>query len=102
MVGFASGSSRRLSKLAHFLRCDPLDTVLSPRASHGGPGLSLQRAADGLRRPTDACAVIPARRHSNRGSMRAIEVGAAALIVAFGILLLAGYMASEQLWMFTG
>jgi nickel/cobalt exporter len=34
--------------------------------------------------------------------MRAIEVGAAALIVAFGILLLAGYMASEQLWMFTG
>ena len=33
---------------------------------------------------------------------RAIEVGAAALIVAFGILLLAGYMASEQLWMFTG
>jgi nickel/cobalt exporter len=35
-------------------------------------------------------------------TMRAIEVGAAALIVAFGILLLAGYMASEQLWMFTG
>ena len=34
-------------------------------------------------------------------AMRAIEVGAAALIVAFGILLLAGYMASEQLWMFT-
>jgi nickel/cobalt exporter len=34
--------------------------------------------------------------------MRAIEVGCAALIVAFGILLLAGYMASEQLWMFTG
>jgi nickel/cobalt exporter len=34
--------------------------------------------------------------------MRAIEVGAAALIVTFGILLLAGYMASEQLWMFTG
>jgi nickel/cobalt exporter len=33
--------------------------------------------------------------------MRAIEVGCAALIVAFGILLLAGYMASEQLWMFT-
>ena len=24
------------------------------------------------------------------------------LIVAFGILLLAGYMASEQLWIFTG
>ncbi len=35
-------------------------------------------------------------------AMRAIEAGAAALIVAFGILLLAGYMASEQLWMFTG
>jgi nickel/cobalt exporter len=35
-------------------------------------------------------------------AMRAIEVGAAALIVAFGILLLVGYMASEQLWMFTG
>jgi nickel/cobalt exporter len=34
--------------------------------------------------------------------MRAIEVGAAGLIVAFGALLLAGYMASEQLWMFTG
>jgi nickel/cobalt transporter (NicO) family protein len=34
--------------------------------------------------------------------MRAIEVGAAALIAAFGALLLAGYMASEQLWMFTG
>jgi nickel/cobalt transporter (NicO) family protein len=35
-------------------------------------------------------------------AMRAIEVSAAALIVAFGLLLLAGYMASEQLWMFTG
>jgi nickel/cobalt exporter len=35
-------------------------------------------------------------------TMRAIEVGAAALIVVFGVLLLAGYMASEQLWMFTG
>ncbi len=35
-------------------------------------------------------------------AMRAIEVGAAALIVAFGILLLSGYIASEQLWMFTG
>jgi nickel/cobalt transporter (NicO) family protein len=34
--------------------------------------------------------------------MRGIEVGAAGLIVAFGALLLAGYMASEQLWMFTG
>ncbi|WP_245286387.1 nickel/cobalt transporter [Bradyrhizobium sp. ARR65] len=35
-------------------------------------------------------------------AMRAVEVGAAALIVGFGALLLAGYMASEQLWMFTG
>ncbi|RZN23227.1 nickel transporter, partial [Bradyrhizobium sp. Leo121] len=35
-------------------------------------------------------------------AMRAIEVGAAALIVVLGALLLAGYMASEQLWMFTG
>jgi len=35
-------------------------------------------------------------------TMRAIEVGSAALIVAFGMLLLAGYMASERLWMFTG
>ena len=34
--------------------------------------------------------------------MRVIEVGASALITAFGGLLLAGYMASEQLWMFTG
>jgi nickel/cobalt exporter len=34
--------------------------------------------------------------------MRGIEVGASLLIVAFGALLLAGYMASEQLWMFTG
>ncbi|WP_213773666.1 nickel/cobalt transporter [Bradyrhizobium sp. dw_78] len=35
-------------------------------------------------------------------AMRAIEVCASVLIVAFGALLLAGYMASEQLWMFTG
>jgi nickel/cobalt exporter len=35
-------------------------------------------------------------------TMRAIEVGAAMLIVAFGILLLTGYIASEQLWTFTG
>jgi nickel/cobalt exporter len=43
-----------------------------------------------------------ARRHVGKKAMRAIEAGAAALIVAFGILLLAGYMASEQLRMFTG
>jgi nickel/cobalt exporter len=35
-------------------------------------------------------------------AMRGIEVGASVLIIAFGTLLLAGYMASEQLWMFTG
>lgn len=35
-------------------------------------------------------------------AMRGIEVGASVLIIAFGALLLAGYMASEQLWMFTG
>jgi nickel/cobalt exporter len=35
-------------------------------------------------------------------AMRAIEVGASTLMIAFGALLLAGYMASEQLWMFTG
>ena len=35
-------------------------------------------------------------------AMQVMEVGASALIVAFGSLLLAGYLASEQLWMFTG
>jgi nickel/cobalt exporter len=35
-------------------------------------------------------------------AMRTVEVGASVLIVAFGALLLAGYLASEQLWMFTG
>jgi nickel/cobalt exporter len=34
-------------------------------------------------------------------AIRAIEVGASAAIVVFGALLLAGYMATEQLWMFT-
>jgi nickel/cobalt transporter (NicO) family protein len=45
-----------------------------------------------------------ANAHAGLGllAMRAIEVGASVLIVAFGALLLAGYMASEQLWMFTG
>ena len=33
--------------------------------------------------------------------MRGIEVGASVLIIAFGALLLTGYLASEQLWMFT-
>ena len=31
-----------------------------------------------------------------------LEVGASTLIIAFGGLLLTGYLASEQLWMFTG
>jgi nickel/cobalt exporter len=35
-------------------------------------------------------------------TIRAIEVGASVAIVVFGALLLAGYMATEQLWMFTG
>jgi nickel/cobalt exporter len=35
-------------------------------------------------------------------AMRVVEVGASGLIAAFGALLLAGYLASEQLWMFTG
>jgi nickel/cobalt exporter len=35
-------------------------------------------------------------------AMHMIEVGAAAFIVAFGVLLLTGYIASEQIWMFTG
>jgi len=35
-------------------------------------------------------------------AMRAMEVGASGLIVLFGALLLAGYMASERLWMLTG
>ncbi|WP_368367077.1 nickel/cobalt transporter [Bradyrhizobium commune] len=33
-------------------------------------------------------------------AIRALEVGASVAIVAFGALLLAGYMATEQLWMF--
>jgi nickel/cobalt exporter len=49
-----------------------------------------------------ASRVAKARAGFGMLTMRAIEVGAAALIVAFGTLLLAGYMASEQLWMFTG
>ena len=49
-----------------------------------------------------ASRVASARAGLGMLAMRAIEVGAAALIVAFGALLLAGYMASEQLWMFTG
>jgi len=42
--------------------------------------------------------------HDDRGmlAMRWIEVSASVLIVAFAALLLAGYMASERLWMFTG
>jgi nickel/cobalt transporter (NicO) family protein len=49
-----------------------------------------------------ASRVAKARAGFGMLTMRAIEVGAAAFIVAFGTLLLAGYMASEQLWMFTG
>ncbi|WP_349626957.1 nickel/cobalt transporter [Rhodopseudomonas palustris] len=35
-------------------------------------------------------------------TLRAIEVAASAVIVVFGLLLLTGYMATEQLWMFAG
>jgi nickel/cobalt exporter len=49
-----------------------------------------------------ASRVAKARAGFGMLTMRGIEVGAAALIVVFGTLLLAGYMASEQLWMFTG
>jgi nickel/cobalt transporter (NicO) family protein len=49
-----------------------------------------------------ASRVVGARAGLGMLAMRGIEVGAASLIVAFGVLLLAGYMASEQLWMFTG
>ena len=51
---------------------------------------------------TIASRIAKARSGLGMLMMRAIEVGAAVLIVAFGALLLAGYMASEQLWMFTG
>jgi nickel/cobalt exporter len=49
-----------------------------------------------------AIRIAKARSRFGMLMMRAIEVGAAGLIVAFGVLLLVGYMASEQLWMFTG
>ncbi|MFK4728018.1 hypothetical protein [Bradyrhizobium niftali] len=34
-------------------------------------------------------------------AIRAVEVAASVAIVAFGVLLLAGYMATEQFWMFS-
>lgn len=49
---------------------------------------------------TVASRIAKARSGFGMLMMRAIEVGAAALIVAFGVLLLVGYLASEQLWMF--
>lgn len=59
-----------------------------------------------------ATATVGARRAASRIAksqagtgmliMRAIEIGASALIVAFGALLLTGYLQSERLWMFTG
>lgn len=49
-----------------------------------------------------ASRIVGSRSGTGMLIMRAIEVGAAALIVAFGGLLLAGYLASERLWMFTG
>jgi len=49
-----------------------------------------------------ASRIANSRARAGMLAMRTTEVGAAALIVAFGVLLLAGDMASEQLWMFTG
>ena len=49
-----------------------------------------------------ASRIAAARAGTGMLVMRAVEVGAAALIVAFGGLLLAGYLASERLWTFTG
>ena len=46
--------------------------------------------------------VAAARAGAGTLAMRAIEVGASAAIVGVGGLLFAGYLASEQLWMFTG
>jgi nickel/cobalt exporter len=43
-----------------------------------------------------------ARSRTGMLAMRMIEVCASAVIVAFGGLLLAGYLVSEQLWTFTG
>jgi hypothetical protein len=62
-----------------------------------------RRPAPETRNPRPDASRI-ARTRAGRGmlAMRAIEVGAAVLIVAFGILLLAGYLASEQLRMFNG
>ena len=51
---------------------------------------------------TVASRIATARSGLGTLMMRGIEAGAAALVVAFGGLLLVGYMASEQLWMFTG
>jgi nickel/cobalt transporter (NicO) family protein len=61
---------------------------------------AIATVAVGARRA--ASRVVEARAGLGVLAMRGIEVGAALLIVAFGVLLLAGYMASEQLWMFTG
>jgi nickel/cobalt exporter len=49
-----------------------------------------------------ASRIAGARSEMGTLAMRALELGASVLIVAFGGLLLAGYLTTEQLWMFTG
>ena len=49
-----------------------------------------------------ASRIAEARSRTGMLALQVIEVGASALIVAFGGLLLAGFLATEQLWMFTG
>jgi nickel/cobalt exporter len=49
-----------------------------------------------------AIRIAQAGSRTGRLAMRALEVGASVLIIAFGGLLLAGYAATEQLWTFTG
>ncbi|MGX9393952.1 nickel/cobalt transporter (plasmid) [Nitrobacteraceae bacterium UC4446_H13] len=48
-----------------------------------------------------ASRLASSRSGSGMLAMKGIEVGAAALIVVVGVLLLTGYMASEKLWMFS-
>jgi nickel/cobalt exporter len=49
-----------------------------------------------------ASRIAGARSEMGTLAMRALELGASVLIVAFGGLLLAGYLTTEQLWIFTG
>ncbi|WP_245475776.1 hypothetical protein [Bradyrhizobium sp. Leo170] len=84
-------------------------SVLSVASGYGGktfqlgaPRLGAIAMRGGQCSSMDAWRMVRTRAGPGMLAMRAIEAGAAALIVAFGTLLLAGYMASERLWMFTG